>query len=72
MSPITVDMDLRHGTNRTGGNRIRIVDHLDQSNAIADFQASDLRLAIAPTNSDGTTKLVNYAAWQSEEMGRGE
>ena len=26
----------------------------------------------APTNSDGTIKLVNYAAWQSEEMGRGE
>lgn len=26
----------------------------------------------APTNSDGTINLVNYAAWQSEEMGRGE
>ena len=26
----------------------------------------------APTNPDGTLNLVNYAAWQSEEMGRGE
>ena len=26
----------------------------------------------APTNSDGTINLVNYAAWQAEEMGRGE
>ena len=26
----------------------------------------------APTNSDGTINLVNYAAWQAEEMGRGD
>ena len=26
----------------------------------------------APTNSDGTLNLVNYAAWQAEEMGRGD
>lgn len=26
----------------------------------------------APTNGDGTINLVNYAAWQAEEMGRGE
>lgn len=26
----------------------------------------------APTNPDGTLNLVNYAAWQSEEMGRRE
>ena len=26
----------------------------------------------APTNPDGTLNLVNYAAWQSEEMGRAD
>jgi hypothetical protein len=26
----------------------------------------------APTNSDGTINLVNYSAWQAEEMGRGD
>ena len=26
----------------------------------------------APTNSDGTINLVNYTAWQAEEMGRGD
>jgi hypothetical protein len=26
----------------------------------------------APTNADGTINLVNYAAWQAEEMGRGD
>ncbi len=26
----------------------------------------------APSNSDGTINLVNYAAWQSEEMGRAD
>ena len=26
----------------------------------------------APTNSDGTINLVNYAAWQAEEMGRAD
>ena len=26
----------------------------------------------SPTNSDGTLNLVNYAAWQAEEMGRGD
>ena len=26
----------------------------------------------APTNSDGTISLVNYSAWQAEEMGRGD
>ena len=26
----------------------------------------------APINSDGTINLVNYSAWQAEEMGRGD
>ncbi|MCY2977241.1 MAG: hypothetical protein NTU79_01070 [Planctomycetota bacterium] len=26
----------------------------------------------APTNADETINLVNYAAWQAEEMGRGD
>ncbi len=26
----------------------------------------------APTNADGTINLVIYAAWQAEEMGRGD
>ncbi len=26
----------------------------------------------APMNSDGTINLVNYAAWQAEELGRGD
>ena len=26
----------------------------------------------APTNADGTINLVNYAAWQSKELGRGD
>ena len=26
----------------------------------------------APTNSDGTISLVNYAAWQAKEMGHAD
>ena len=33
--------------------------------------AADLE-AGAPTNSDGTINLVQYAAWLVKEMGRGE
>jgi hypothetical protein len=26
----------------------------------------------APTNADGTINLVNYAAWEAKELGRGD
>ncbi len=39
------------------------------------IEAENIRADVdsgAPTNSDGTINLVNYAAWQSEEMGHAD
>ena len=41
-------------------------ERIDPANIQVDIESG------APTNSDGTINLVNYAAWQSEEMGRAD
>ena len=41
-------------------------ERIDATNIQVDIDSG------APTNNDGTLNLVNYAAWQSEEMGRGD
>ena len=41
-------------------------ERIDVSNIQEDIDSG------APANSDGTINLVNYSAWQAEEMGRGD
>jgi hypothetical protein len=52
------------------GDLVRILSAVAKRKVTADVIQSDMT-AGAPTNTDGTINLVNYAAWLVGEMDRG-